>query len=137
MSETQPKQAEAIKTKVNKLSDQQIIDNILTNMPSSDQVPVELPSKNKFYSLQDPSKPVSLRPMTFEDERSMMSNKNINVDVLNNLLSRCLSNISVEQLLQMDKLFLIMKLREISYGDQYTAQISCAGCRRDNNIEFN
>ena len=119
-----------------KLSEQQIIDSILSNKPSSDEIEVLLPSKNKFYNLIDPSKPVCIRPMTFEDERSMMSKKNVNIDVLNTLLDRCVSNINVGSLLQMDKLFLIMKLREISYGDDYTASINCNGCKKDNNILF-
>jgi hypothetical protein len=36
----------------------------------------------------------------------------------------------------MDKLYLVMKLREISYGDEYNATISCPGCRRDNKVQF-
>jgi hypothetical protein len=127
---------EAAKQKLNSLSEQQIIDDILKNMPSNDEVEVELPSYNRFYSLQDPAKPITVRPMTFEDERSMMSKKNHNVDVLNGLLAKCVSNIDVSQLLQMDKLYLIMKLREISYGDEYRANISCTACRKDNEVTF-
>ena len=36
----------------------------------------------------------------------------------------------------MDKLYLIMKLREISYGDEYRANISCTACRKDNEVTF-
>ena len=133
MTQEQPIKEEVAPT--NKLSEQQIIDSILTNKPSSEEVEVLLPSKNKFY-LSDSSKSISLRPMTFEDERAMMSKKNVNIDVLNTLLSRCVSNIQVGSLLQMDKLFLIMKLREISYGDDYNALINCNGCKKDNKILF-
>ena len=121
---------------INKLSEQQVIDSILTHMPSNDEVEIVLPSNNKFYNLIDPSKSITLRPMTFDDERAMMSNKNVNIDMLNTLLSRCVSNIQVGSLLQMDKLFLIMKLREISYGDDYNASINCTGCKKDNKITF-
>jgi hypothetical protein len=121
---------------LNKMSEQSIIDSILKNMPTSDEVEVLLPSKNKFYSLIDPSKPITLRPMTFEDERAMMSNKNVNIDVLNTLLSRCVSNIQIGSLLQIDKLFLVMKLRELSYGDDYNASINCNGCKKDNSVVF-
>ena len=34
---------------INKLSEQQIIDNILANMPSTEEIAVEVPSLNKFY----------------------------------------------------------------------------------------
>ena len=122
---------------INKLSEQQIIDDILAGAPSTAEIAIEVPSMNKFYTLQDPAKPISLRPMTFDDERAMMSNKNVNIDVLNVLLSRCISNIEVGSLLQMDKLYLIMKLREISYGEEYNANINCTGCKRDNEITFN
>ena len=121
---------------LNKLSEQQIIDNILQNMPSTDEIVVEVPSRNKFYKLTDPGKPITLRPMTFEDERAMMSNKRGGADVLNMLLTRCVSNIAVGALLQMDKLFLIMKLREISYGNEYSASITCNACSKDNSIKF-
>tara|TARA_R110002074_G_scaffold21657_2_gene67080 strand:+ start:611 stop:1390 length:780 start_codon:yes stop_codon:yes gene_type:complete len=117
-------------------NEQKIIDDILKNMPSNDAVECSLPSKNRFYTLQDPGKPITLRPMTFEDERGMMSKKNVNVDILNGLLSKCLSNIDVGQLLQMDKLYLIMKLREISYGAEYNAGINCPSCKKDNEVQF-
>ena len=139
MSE-QPKLEEKPQTKgkgkPSQMSEQQIIDNILGNMPSVEEVPMDLPSKNKFYNLQDPGKPITLRPMSFEDERAMMSKKNVNMDILNILLTRCVSNINVGSLLQMDKLYLVMKLRELSYGNEYTASINCAGCRKDNKITF-
>ena len=127
---------EAAKPTPKGVTEQQIIDDILKNMPANEAVEVNLPSQNRFYKLQDPGKPVTLRPMTFEDERSMMSKRNANVDVLNGLLSKCVSNIDIGQLLQMDKLYLIMKLRELSYGDAYKANITCNGCRKDNEVEF-
>jgi hypothetical protein len=120
---------------INKLSEQQIIDNILANMPSTEEIAVEVPSLNKFYTLHDPGKPISLRPMTFEDEKIMASNLG-GVDALNVLLTRCLSNIKVDSLLQMDKLYLIMKLREISYGDDYQASITCSECGKENKVKF-
>ena len=121
---------------INQVSEQQIIDNILKNMPSNDEVAVELPSKNKFYSLVDASKPISLKPMTFDDERAMMSKKGGGSDIINILLSRCMINLDVGSLLQMDKLYLIMKLREISYGDDYNATITCENCKTENKVKF-
>tara|TARA_R110000822_G_scaffold31902_3_gene91998 strand:+ start:40 stop:819 length:780 start_codon:yes stop_codon:yes gene_type:complete len=136
MTETTPQTPSKPQQDQSKQSEQQIIDDILGNAPSQEEVAINLPSKNRFYTLKDPSKPISLRPMTFEDERKMMSNKNVNIDVLNVLLGRCVSNIEVGSLLQMDKLFLIMKLREISYGEEYAANITCNGCKRENEVKF-
>ena len=121
---------------VKNLSEQQLVDSILEHMPSNDEVAVELPSKNKFYNLKEASKPISLRPMTFEDEKAMVSTKNMGKDILNMVLSRCISNINVNDLLQMDKLHLIMKLRELSYGDEYNAVISCPSCKKDSEVTF-
>ena len=93
MTQEQPPQPPKPEQQTNQLSEQQIIDNILKNMPSTEQVEVALPSKNKFYTLTDPARPISIRPMTFEDEREMMSNKTGGANVLNMLLSRCVSNV--------------------------------------------
>jgi hypothetical protein len=138
VEETQMKQTKGQKAheQINKMSERQIIDDLLKSVPTLDAVEVDLPSKNKFYNLIAAEKPITIRPMTFDDEKAMLSKKNVNQDILNILLGRCVENIDVGQLLQMDKLYLIMKLREISYGDEYNASISCPGCRRDNSVKF-
>jgi len=117
-------------------TDEYIIANLIKNLPKQDAVPVELPSKNKFYGLVNDSLPVTLRPMTFQDEKALVSNKNVQVDSLNLLLERCVSNINIGKLLLMDKLYLIMKLREVSYGSEYTVAINCPQCRKENKITF-
>jgi len=55
--------------KLNKQTEKQILATLLKNVPSNDAVPVSVPSKNRFYNLIDSAKPISLRPMTFDDER--------------------------------------------------------------------
>ena len=120
---------------INKMSDDQVIQSILENMPANDAVAIDLPSKNKFYALNNPSLPITLRPMTFEDERAMISHKSPD-DTLNHVLERCISNIQIPDLLQMDKLYLLMKLREISYGDNYKATIACNSCKKENLVNF-
>ena len=119
-----------------KQTDQEIIANILKDMPSNDAIELDLPSKNRFYTLQEPGKPITLRPMTFQDEKSMLSKKNSGVDVINQLLARCIENIDVGQLMQMDKLYILMKLREISYGPEYNVTINCPSCHKENNVKF-
>jgi|TARA_R110002110_G_scaffold37038_1_gene122748 hypothetical protein len=116
--------------------DDSIIQDLLSKAPTQEAIEVDLPSQNKFYKLIEPSLPITLRPMNFEDEKSMVSNKNANSDVLNILLGRCVSNVSIGSILLFDKLFLLMKLRQISYGEDYTATISCPQCRRENNVSF-
>jgi len=116
--------------------DASVIKELLANAPLQEEVTVDLPSKNKFYKLLEPSSPITVRPMNFEDEKSLVSNKNANADVLNILLGRCVSNVDIGSILLFDKLYLLMKLRQISYGEDYQASISCSQCRRENSVKF-
>ena len=118
------------------LTESQMLERILSNMPDTEEVEIDLPSKNKFYSLLDPSKGISLRPMTFDDEKALVTNKKGNLEALNTILERCVSNVRVQDLLQVDKLYLIMKLRELSYGDDYNAEVTCPSCKTDSSIKF-
>lgn len=111
---------------------QQIIDSLLKEAPSRDAVEVELPSECKIYELEDPASPITIRPMTFEDEKTLITVSKNNQDPTNTLIQRCVTNIKVNELLQMDKLFLLMKLREISYGDDYQVLLICQECRAEN-----
>ena len=117
-------------------SDQQAIDDILKEMPANEAIELDLPSKNRFYNLKEPGKPITLRPMTFADEKSMLSKNTGNLDIINKLLARCLENVDVGQLLQIDKLYILMKLREISYGPEYTVSINCSKCKSENKVNF-
>lgn len=123
--------------KAKKADTDDILASLLENVPTSNEIAVDLPSKNKYYTLIDPAAPITIRAMTFKDEKAMVSNKNVDIDIINTLLSRCVSNISISQILLIDKLFLIMKIREVSYGDEYGATILCSSCRKNNNVKFN
>jgi hypothetical protein len=72
-----------------------------------------------------------LRPMTFEDEKHLVSSQK-DQDPVNILLQRCITNINISELLPLDKLYLIMKLREISYGDDYNTLLICQLCKEEN-----
>lgn len=109
----------------------QIIEDILKDMPSNAAIEVSLPSENKLYSLPDPGSPITMRPMTFEDEKNLISAKK-GQDPINIILTRCVDNVSIGELLPMDKLYLIMKLREISYGDDYKSLLLCKHCSAEN-----
>ena len=117
------------------LSSEEEIEQILENVPSEIEISIDLPSKNKFYILKDPAAPISVRPMTFEDEKVLASNTN-REDGVNLLLERCVTNIDISQLLLMDKLSLILKIREISFGDKYTIEHICGQCNAKNELTF-
>jgi len=110
---------------------QRIIDDILKDLPSSTDIEVTLPSECKVYELEDPNMPVTIRPMTFDDEKSLVSAKK-DQDPVNLLLQRCVTNVKIQDLLSMDKLYLLMKLREISYGDDYKTLLICQHCKAEN-----
>lgn len=111
---------------------QKIIEELLKAAPPSTAVEVDLPSECKVYKLDDPELPVTIRPMTFEDEKSLVSAAKSNQDPVNLILQKCVSNIKIQDLLPMDKLYLIMKLREISYGDDYKTLLICTHCKSEN-----
>lgn len=115
---------------------QHIIEDILKNLPSENIIEVELPSENKAYRLEDPGSPITLRAMTFEDEKSI-ANAGANENPVNIILGRCLTNIKVLDLLPMDKIYLLLKLREISYGDEYKTLLICSHCKAENPTTVN
>ena len=112
---------------------QKIVEDILKDLPVDSSVEVELPSESKVYTLEDPGAPITLRPMTFEDEKQIV-NATKNQDPVNIILQRCTTNINISDLLSIDKLYLIMKLREISYGDDYNTLMICSTCNAENPI---
>lgn len=109
------------------------LDELFANLPTETETVVSLPSESKFYG----NKTITIRPMTFDDEKAMVMAKKENADSLNVLLSRCIKGVAVQDILIMDKLYLILKLREISYGDNYDVLIPCQNCSYDNKMTFN
>lgn len=110
---------------------QQIVEDILKDLPVDSFIEVDLPSENRVYTLKDPGAPITLRPMTFEDEKQIVNSKK-DQDPVNIILQRCTTNLNIAELLSIDKLYLIMKLREISYGDDYNTLLVCSYCKAEN-----
>jgi|2_EtaG_2_1085320.scaffolds.fasta_scaffold16643_2 hypothetical protein len=119
---------------IKNMSENDIIESILKKAPDTTYTEVELPSKGRFYDTGKST--LEVRPMTFADEKVVMSNANINKDTLNMLISRCVKGIGIPDLLIIDKLFLVMKIRELSYGGDYRAVVPCPECRHDNDVTF-
>jgi len=108
-----------------------VINDILKDLPTDTAVEVELPSECRVYNLEDPGAPITIRPMTFEDEKALVG-AGRGEDPVNLILQRCTTNIKIPDLLSMDKFYLIMKLREISYGDDYSTLLVCSHCKAEN-----
>lgn len=115
----------------NSAAKEEVINDILKELPTDTAVEVELPSECRVYELEDPGAPITIRPMTFEDEKALIS-AGKEEDPVNLTLQRCTTNIKIPDLLSMDKFYLIMKLREISYGDDYNTLLVCSHCKAEN-----
>ena len=96
-------------------------------------VGVTLPSKGFFYGKKP--EPVTVRPLTFDDERSL---RNMNTDnmvsILSTILGACTKGVSIELLTPPDRLYLLFKIRELSYGDDYKLEQNCTNCGVKNSL---
>ena len=113
---------------------QSILDDLLKNNPSRGRITLELPSKNRFYQKTDPGEPITLRPLTWEDERALADSSNDD-DPSTTLLKRCIQNIDVGSLLDCDRSYILIKLREISIGSDYGVKITCPSCGKIGEVD--
>jgi hypothetical protein len=96
-------------------SEDQILEMLLKDAPKTEEIELELPSRGIGYKSIAGNTP-TLRPMTFDDEKALMSKTN--------------------QAYQPDKVYILLKLREISYGDDYPVEITCPNCGKDSQVMF-
>lgn len=109
------------------------LDELFSNMPEEVEIPVELPSRSKFYKS---SGPVSVKPLLFEDEQRILSSKNTNINIFNEILKKSVDGVDVSDLVLFDKLFLLMKVREASYGADYNFEIACPECGNNTKVSI-
>lgn len=88
----------------------------------------DLPSKGKFYP---DFQGVEITPLTFIDEQKILSVRDPNADIVSKLLEKSVKGVEIDNLLSMDKMFLLMKVREVSYGESYEFNITCPSCESD------
>lgn len=88
---------------------------------------VDIPSKGKFYpNFQG----IEVSPLTFLDEQRIVNSK-ANEDIVSKLLDKATKGVQVDDLLSMDKMYLLMKVREVSYGDEYAFRVVCPACETE------
>lgn len=112
------------------------VENILGILPKDTVSQVAVPSRGLFYNKARKESLVNVRPMTWEDEKTIALSERGGLDPMNYILSQCVTNVDVENILLIDKLHLIIKIREISYGAEYKAVAVCRRCSTDNNLLF-
>ena len=98
-------------------------------------IPLDLPSKG-FAGYPET---ISIRPFNFEDEKLLRSIQNVSKGdvVINNLISRCVQGVDSQDLTIFDKTYVLFKLREISYGNEYIIQGQCGACGEENELSVN
>jgi hypothetical protein len=88
-----------------------------------------LPSKGKFYDGTDGpiNGIIHIRPMTGEEEQILATQRFIKKGIaINMIYSKCIQeNIKPENLLTLDRTFILIYLRGISYGTDYEIQVKC------------
>jgi hypothetical protein len=103
-----------------------IVESLLENLPPTEEIPVTLPSEGRLY--EDHDGMATVRPINFEDEKFLVASQKEGADPANVLLARCCQGVDISQLLIFDKVFLLFKLREISYGSDFPCTVTCSKC---------
>ena len=95
---------------------------------------LELPSRGKAYINSDGT--VQIRPFTFAQERKLRSIKKASQGgaVMKSLFKDCVTGLDYDSMTLEDKSYVLFKLREISYGNEYTVNIECEGCNARNTL---
>tara|TARA_R110002051_G_scaffold159060_1_gene230414 strand:- start:416 stop:1153 length:738 start_codon:yes stop_codon:yes gene_type:complete len=116
------------------------IARILENLPADDiELAVEVPTGCRFYKLDRPDEPITVRAMTFEDERAIADARRKGADAVEVMMERCVSNISPDQMFSVDRIAVMFKIREATYGPNYALTMPCSKCNKtsDMNIDIN
>lgn len=110
------------------------LDLLFSTMPMEQDSIVELPSKGKFYKNFGQ---VKVRSLLFEDEQRILLSKSKLVNPINDIISSCTEGVNVQDLCLPDKVFLLLKIRELSYGEIYKFSIVCPACSENVDARLN
>ena len=122
------------------------LNELLQGLQTQIYEPVSLPSKGHFYNPEDADLPkngmLHLRPMTGQDEsilttvRFMRHGRGIEM-IFRNCLRE--NQVNTEKLLSVDRTYLLIYLRAISFGNLYDVRVTCPDCSHsfDNEIDLN
>lgn len=98
-------------------------------------IEIELPSVGLLY--HEGVSVIKIRPFTFDDERILKTMDAMGTDadkVVTSLLNNCIEGISAESLTPIDKLYVMFRLRGISYGDNYEITHDCTKCAKTSQL---
>lgn len=103
----------------------QALEELFSNKTDVSLLVTDLPSRGKFYTNFEG---VKISPLKFIDEQLILNGKDIQKDIVTELLEKTVEGIDISKILLMDKNYLLMKLREVSYGDDYEFGVVCKAC---------
>tara|TARA_R100000234_G_scaffold119820_1_gene103893 strand:+ start:416 stop:1171 length:756 start_codon:yes stop_codon:yes gene_type:complete len=112
---------------------EELLDKMFEGVEATEAQVVDLPSRGRFY--KDGAN-VVVSPLTFEDEERILYSKGKGNDVINLIIDKCVKGVNIGELLQIDKLFLLMKVREVSYGSVYKFNLACPSCAEEIRTEI-
>lgn len=104
------------------------LDELFSDYSSDGITVLDLPSKGRFY---EGFQGIEINPLTYLDEQQILGSRDANIDIVSKLLEKSIEGVDVGNLLSMDKIFLLMKVREASYGDEYDFKVTCPQCATD------
>lgn len=97
-------------------------------------IPVKLPSLGKYN--EGVGDTIEIKPFNFEDEKILRSVTSITdiKSAITTLFHRCTKGIPYPEMSLVDKGYILYKLREISYGNEYPIEAECASCQEKNEL---
>jgi len=110
------------------------LEKLFGEIPLETDVIVRLPSLGKYYPNNNPE--VTISPIKFDDEKQLTTSVKNGLNPINLILSKCVNGVDHNGLLLMDKLLLLLKIREISYGETYPAAVACPKCYAESEINI-
>ena len=91
---------------------------------------VTLPSRGIFYNGEVPDGVVTIEPMGTREEKLFASGKSGDL-VLDKIFDQCIGiPIPHRKLVLGDRLYLLLRLRTVSYGDEYSFPFRCSECEK-------
>lgn len=108
------------------------LSKLFGDVPLESEVIVRLPSEGRFYP--GGTSEVVISPIKFEDEKQLATSVRNGINPVNLMLSKCVKGMDPNVLLLIDKLVLLLKIREISYGESYPCHVACPKCSAESDI---
>lgn len=110
------------------------MDRLFGDAPIETDVVIKLPTEGRFYV--GGRAEITISPIKFEDEKQLSTSVKNGINPINLMLSKCVKGIDTNSLLLIDKILVLLKIREISYGENYPAHVICPKCAAEADINI-